>query len=269
MEIKVTARTGTKIKLRTTISKQKYSLLAAASFIVVLALWQVLSTSGLVSQIFLPTPAAVVEVFITSLQDGSLATDTWISFSRIIQGFLLAIVIGVPIGILVGSFAKVEAFVLPLTEFFRYLPVPAFVPLIMVWVGIGENAKVAVILLGILFQLIPMVADNVKSVPSNLINAAYTLGAKSSTVIFKVIVPAMLPKLMESLRMIMGWAWTYLVVAELVAASSGLGYNILKAQRFLDTPSIFMGILVIGVLGLITDRLFGLLNKVLFRWVEE
>lgn len=139
----------------------------------------------------------------------------------------------------------------------------------MVWVGIGENAKVAVILLGILFQLIPMVADNVKSVPSNLINAAYTLGGKSSTVIFKVIIPAMLPKLMESLRMIMGWAWTYLVVAELVAANSGLGYNILKAQRFLDTSSIFMGILVIGLLGLITDRLFGLLNKVLFRWVEE
>ena len=258
MEIRAVSKTGTKIRLRKMISKTKYSMIAAGAFILVLVLWQLLSTSGMVSQIFLPAPAAVVEAFIKSLMDGSLASDTWISFSRIMKGFLLAIVIGVPLGVLVGSFSKIEAFVLPLTEFFRYLPVPAFVPLIMVWVGIGENAKVAVILLGILFQLIPMVADNVKSVPSNLINAAYTLGGKSSTVIFKVIIPAMLPKLMESLRMIMGWAWTYLVVAELVAANSGLGYNILKAQRFLDTSSIFMGILVIGLLGLITDRLFGL-----------
>lgn len=269
MEIRAVSKTGTKIRLRKMISKTKYSMIAAGAFILVLVLWHLLSTSGMVSQIFLPAPAAVVEAFVKSLMDGSLATDTWISFSRIMKGFLLAIVIGVPLGVLVGSFSKIEAFVLPLTEFFRYLPVPAFVPLIMVWVGIGENAKVTVILLGILFQLIPMVADNVKSVPSNLINAAYTLGGKSSTVIFKVIIPAMLPKLMESLRMIMGWAWTYLVVAELVAANSGLGYNILKAQRFLDTSSIFMGILVIGLLGLITDRLFGLLNKVLFRWVEE
>lgn len=269
MEIRAVTKTGTKIRLRKMISKTKYSVIAAGAFILVLVLWQLLSTSGMVSQIFLPAPAAVVEAFVKSLLDGSLASDTWISFSRIMKGFLLAIVIGVPLGVLVGSFSKIEAFVLPLTEFFRYLPVPAFVPLIMVWVGIGENAKVTVILLGILFQLIPMVADNVKSVPSNLINAAYTLGGKSSTVIFKVIIPAMLPKLMESLRMIMGWAWTYLVVAELVAANSGLGYNILKAQRFLDTSSIFMGISVIGLLGLITDRLFGLLNKVLFRWVEE
>lgn len=269
MDMRVIPRTGTKIRLRKGISKQRYSLIAAAAFILVLGLWQLVSTNGMVSPIFLPTPAAVIEAFINGVKDGSLAADTWISFSRIMKGFLLAIVIGVPLGVLVGSFSKIEAFVLPLTEFFRYLPVPAFVPLIMVWVGIGENAKVAVILLGILFQLIPMVADNVKSVPSNLINAAYTLGGKSTTVIFKVILPAMLPKLMESLRMIMGWAWTYLVVAELVAANSGLGYNILKAQRFLDTSSIFMGILVIGILGLITDRLFGLLNKQLFRWVEE
>lgn len=269
MDMKILPRTGSKIKLRKVISKQSYTVIAAGAFILVLALWQLLSSSGLVSQIFLPAPALVIEAFVNGLKDGSLATDTWISFSRIIKGFLLATVIGVPLGVLVGSFSKIEAFVLPLTEFFRYLPVPAFVPLIMVWVGIGENAKVAVILLGILFQLIPMVADNVKSVPSNLINAAYTLGGKSVTVIFKVILPAMLPKLMESLRMIMGWAWTYLVVAELVAANSGLGYNILKAQRFLDTSSIFMGILVIGLLGLITDRAFALLNKVLFRWVEE
>lgn len=152
MEIRAVSKTGTKIRLRKMISKTKYSMIAAGAFILVLVLWQLLSTSGMVSQIFLPAPTAVVEAFVKSLMDGSLATDTWISFSRIMKGFLLAIVIGVPLGVLVGSFSKIEAFVLPLTEFFRYLPVPAFVPLIMVWVGIGENAKVAVILLGILFN---------------------------------------------------------------------------------------------------------------------
>ncbi|MDO5403795.1 MAG: ABC transporter permease subunit, partial [Eubacteriales bacterium] len=146
--------------------------------------------------------------------------------------------------------------------------VPAFVPLIMVWVGIGEEAKITVIFLGTLFQLIPMVADDIRSVPEDYINAAYTLGAGRGTVLIKVLIPAMLPRLMDTLRMMMGWAWTYLVVAELVAANSGLGYSILKAQRYLKTPTIFSGILVIGLLGLIIDRTFGLVSRKLFSWSE-
>jgi NitT/TauT family transport system permease protein len=184
------------------------------------------------------------------------------------MGFGIAVIIGVPLGLLVGTFKPVEAFIQPLCEFIRYMPVPAFVPLIMIWVGIGEEAKMAVIFIGTLFQLIPMVADNVRAIPDDLISAAYTLGCKRIGVICRIIVPAVLPRLMETLRMMIGWAWTYLVTAELVAANSGLGYSIVKAQRFLKTDAIFGGILVIGFLGLITDRVFALINKIAFPWDE-
>ncbi|MEW8985901.1 MAG: ABC transporter permease subunit, partial [Bacillus sp. (in: firmicutes)] len=139
---------------------------------------------------------------------------------------------------------------------------------IMVWAGIGETAKILVIFIGCFFQLILMVADDTNRISKDLLYASYTLGANRKQVIFKVIIPALLPKLMTTLRLIMGWAWTYLVVAELVAANNGLGYFIMKAQRFLDTESIFVGIIVIGLLGLIIDRAFAIANKKLFPWVE-
>ncbi len=218
--------------------------------------------------IFLSSPFEVLKFLVNDITTGSIWENLYISCYRIFMGFLYAAVIGVPIGILVGSFNVFEAYIQPVMEFMRYLPVPAFIPLIMIWVGIGEGAKIAVIFLGTLFQLIPMVADDVRSVPEDYINAAYTLGAKRIGVLFKVMIPAMLPRMMDSLRMMMGWAWTYLVVAELVAANSGLGYTILKAQRYLKTPAIFSGILVIGLLGLIIDRSFGLISKRLFPWAD-
>ena len=170
------------------------------------------------------------------------------------------------IGILVGTFKKAEAFIRPLCEFVRYMPVPAFVPLIMVWVGIEESAKITVIFIGTFFQLVLMVADDALAVPDDLINAGYTLGSNTPKTIFKILIPAMMPRLMETLRMMIGWAWTYLVSAELVAANTGLGYTILKSQRFLKTDAIFANIILIGLLGLITDRIFAFLNKKLFPW---
>ena len=148
------------------------------------------------------------------------------------------------------------------------MPVPAFTPLVMVWVGIGEEAKVTLLFIGIFFQLVLMTADDAMSVSEDLLNAGYTLGATNWQTVTKILIPAMLPRSLDTLRMMIGWAWTYLVVAEMVAASSGLGYSIMKAQRFLKTYAIFTGILVIGILGLITDRVLYMLNKKLFHWTE-
>ena len=257
-----------RIKIRKAIGKRKYIILAVLSFLAVLAVWSFLSMSGIVDSIFLPKPLDVVTYLVEAVKDGSLLENMGISVYRITLGFILAVILGVPIGILAGTFKKFEAVVRPLCEFIRYMPVPAFVPLIMVWVGIGEEAKIAVIFIGTFFQLVLMVADDAMSVPEDLINAGYTLGANTRLAIFKILIPAMLPRLMETLRMMIGWAWTYLVSAELVAANSGLGYNILKSQRFIKTAAIFGGIIVIGLLGLITDRLFGLINKKLFHWAQ-
>jgi len=257
-----------KIKIRKGISKKNYIVFAIVAFLAVIALWTLASAAGFVKEIFLPNPLKVLAYFGQSLKDGSLWENTKISVYRITLGFVYAMILGIPLGILMGSFKKIEAFIRPLCEFIRYMPVPAFVPLIMVWVGIGESAKITVIFIGTFFQLVLMVADDTLSVPDDLINAGYTLGTKSAQTIFKIIIPSMLPRLMETLRMMIGWAWTYLVSAELVAANSGLGYTILKSQRFLKTDAIFAGIILIGLLGLITDRIFAFVNKKLFPWNE-
>ena len=256
------------IKIRRKISKKKYTALAVLSFFAVVAIWSIASAAGFVKEIFLPNPLKVLSFFAHSIKDGSLWENSKISVCRITLGFVYAVILGIPVGILMGSFKKIEAVVRPLCEFVRYMPVPAFVPLIMVWAGIGESAKITVIFIGTFFQLVLMVADDALSVPDDLINAGYTLGTTTWNTIFKIIIPAMLPRLMETLRMMIGWAWTYLVSAELVAANSGLGYTILKSQRFLKTDAIFAGIILIGVLGLVTDRIFAFVNKKLFPWTE-
>ena len=258
-----------KIKIRKQIGKKYYLLLAITAFVVLIGVWALVTELGLVDAIFLPKPMQVVQYYISAIQDGSLWENTKVSVYRIVLGFVYAVILGIPVGILMGTFKKVEAIIRPLCEFIRYMPVPAFVPLIMVWVGIGENAKITVIFVGTFFQLVLMVADDAMSVPDDLINAGYTLGCGTVKTIFKILIPAMLPRLMDTLRMMIGWAWTYLVSAELVAANSGLGYTILKSQRFLATDAIFGGIILIGLLGLLTDRIFAIINKKVFHWVER
>lgn len=255
-------------KIRGHISKSSYTTLAIISFIAVFLIWCLLSSLHLVDSVFLPSPLKVWDYFVASIKDGTLWPNTLISIQRIFFGVLFAVILGVPLGLLCGTFRFAEALIRPLCEFIRYMPVPAFTPLVMVWVGIGEEAKVTLLFIGIFFQLILMIADDALSVSDDLLNAGYTLGATKWQTMTKILIPAMLPRSMDTLRMMIGWAWTYLVVAEMVAANSGLGYSIMKAQRFLKTDAIFMGILVIGILGLITDRFLYLLNKKLFHWME-
>ena len=222
----------------------------------------------MVKELFLPSLLKVLNDIVSCAKDGSLWANMGWSIFRITMGFVIAVVIGVPLGILAGSFKRVDAVVTPICEFIRYMPVPAFVPLVMVWCGIGEGAKISIVFLGCFFQMVLMVADNARAVSDDLLSASYTLGTTRFTTITKVLIPAMAPNMMLTLRMMIGWGWTYLTVAELVASNSGLGYSILKAQRFLHTESIFSGILVIGVLGLITDRIFAFAIKKMFPWAE-
>ena len=222
----------------------------------------------MVKELFLPSPLKVLNDIVSCAKDGSLWANMGWSIFRITMGFVIAVVIGVPLGILAGSFKRVDAVVTPICEFIRYMPVPAFVPLVMVWCGIGEGAKISIVFLGCFFQMVLMVADNARAVSDDLLSASYTLGTTRFTTITKVLIPAMAPNMMLTLRMMIGWGWTYLTVAELVSSNSGLGYSILKAQRFLHTESIFSGILVIGVLGLITDRIFAFAIKKMFPWAE-
>jgi NitT/TauT family transport system permease protein len=202
-------------------------------------------------------------------REGTLASFTWASTYRILVGWSLSVVAALPLGMLIATSKKVRAVFQPMTEFMRYLPVVALVPLTLLYFGIGEGQKYAIIFLGTFFQLLLMVADSVSSVDLNLLNSAATLGANRSQRYFRVLLPAALPALMDDLRLTIGWAWTYLVVAEMVAADSGLGYMVLKSQRFLETDKIFAGLLIIGLVGLVTDWIFRLLARVVVPWHER
>lgn len=255
-------------RLRKEISKSHFSIIAILTFVIIFAVWIAIDMSGNVKQMFLPSPLSVINDIVNGAKEGNLWANMGVSIYRISMGFILSVVLGVPIGILAGSFKRIEAVISPICEFIRYMPVPAFVPLVMVWCGIGETAKVIVVFLGSFFQLVLMIADDARSVSDDLLSASYTLGTTRWTTITKVLIPAMAPRMMLTLRMMIGWAWTYLTVAELVASNSGLGYQILNAQRFFHTESIFSGILIIGLLGLITDRIFAFIIKKMFPWNE-
>lgn len=215
---------------------------------------------------FLPSPADVVRSGIALGQDGTLFTHIWSSLRVILLGFVLSPVVAVPLGIVMGSFRIVQAGLEPLIGFFRYLPVTSMIPLLILWIGIGIEQKVAVIVIGIFFQQVIMMADVSAGVSRDMVNASYTLGASRGQVVTRVLIPASLPGAIDTLRVTMGLAWTYLVVAELVAANSGLGYMSLQAMRGFRTDQIFLAILVIGLFGLASDLLFRVLRRQALPW---
>lgn len=235
----------------------------------VFGFWCLLSYGGLARADFVPPPHAVILAGYNAIVDGTLLRHTRASVVVIFSGFALASVISVPVGIMMGSFRLVEAAVEPVTNFMRYLPVTALIPLLILWIGIGIEQKIAVIFLGTFFQQLILVSDVSARVPKDLIDLSYTLGASRRQVVMKVLVPATLPGVMDTLRVTMGWAWTFLVVAELVAAQEGLGFMILNAMRGLFTELIFLGILTIGLLGLISDQTLKALRHWLLPWAKE
>lgn len=239
-----------------------------AIWVIVIAAWAGLTYGGVMSEIFLPTPGAVVGAFGRLLGNGTLAQHVGASMEVVLLGFVISSVVAVPLGLLMGSFRVVAAALEPLVNFIRYLPVTSFVPLFILWIGIGIEERITVIVFGTFFQQLVMIADVTRAVPKDLLNASYTLGASRREVVLHVLAPASLPGILDTLRVTMGWAWTYLVVAELVAASSGLGYISMKAMRGFQVDVIFLAIAIIGILGLITDLLFRLLRYRLASWAD-
>jgi NitT/TauT family transport system permease protein len=243
--------------------------LGLAGFAVVLGVWAVLTYGGIVEPLFLPAPGDVASAGWEMFVHENFIADVWASFLRILIGFLLAAVLGIPLGIAIGSFRAVQAFFEPVIAAVRYMPASAFIPLLIIWFGLGESEKFAVIWFGVFFPLCLMVADVSANIPKELVNIAYTLGASRWQVFRRVLLPASWPGVIDTMRIGLGWAWTYLIVAELVAASSGIGHVILQSSRFLDTDKIIAGILTIGVLGLLSDGFFRLLYRVLFPYAER
>jgi len=253
---------------REPIPKSFYFVLTLSSFAFFLIIWSILTYGGFVDPLFLPSPGRVFQAGVDLFLDLGFTTDILNSVYRVMMGFVVAAIIGVPIGLIMGTFKVAEALTEPVVGFIRYMPASAFIPLFILWLGIGDIEKIAIIFVGSFFQLILMVAVVAKNVHKDMLETAYTLGAKRFQVIRKVLLPASLPGIVDTLRIIVGWAWTYIIVAELVASASGIGYMIISSQRMLRTGNIIFGILTIGMLGLITDFFFKWLYNRLFPWVE-
>lgn len=252
--------------LRQDIPPRAYAALAVASFGLAFIAWAALSYSELLNPVFMPTPGKVWDAALGFLAEGEVLKDLKVSFLRVSAGFLLSAVVAVPCGVLIGAFRVGEGLVQPLTEFVRYVPVPALIPLMMVLFGIGEMPKIMLIFIGTFFQLVLMVAEEVRRVPFDLIQVGHTMGGTRREILERIIWPAALPGIFDALRLCNGWAWTYLVVAELVAANEGLGYRILKFSRFLQTPKIFVYLILLGVVGLALDMVFRSFNRRAFHW---
>jgi NitT/TauT family transport system permease protein len=254
--------------LRRDIPPWIYKLMAVAGFLVPLAIWWWLSTSGRFEIAYLPAPPTVWETFLEVIQDETIWADIKVSFLRVSAGFLLSAAFAIPMGIWIGSWKIVEGFFQPVIEFIRYVPVPALIPLLMLFFGIDEASKIMLIFVGTYFQLVLMVADEVRRVPQELLQVSYTLGAKKGEAVRLVLMRAAMPGIFDALRLCNGWAWTYLVVAELIAANEGLGYRVLKFYRFVQTPKMFVYLFAFGVIGLTIDFLFRKFNARMFHWAD-
>lgn len=256
-------------RIRTDIDRHQYWLLALGGLLTPLLAWWLLGSLDVGDKVFLPEPMDVLHRAVIWATEDNLGRDIAVSTWRVVAGWALSALFALPIGLYIGSFRAVQAALEPLTDFIRYMPAVAFIPLVMLWIGIDEGSKVAIIFIGTFFQMVLMVAEDVRRVPMAQIEAAQTMGASRGEVIDRVIIPSSKPALLDTLRITIGWAWTYLVVAELVAANSGLGYSVLKAQRFLQTDKIFAGILIIGMIGLLIDQSFRFIHRAAFPYLAE
>jgi taurine transport system permease protein len=238
--------------------------------VVLIAFWFLITGMGWVKPIFMPSPYAVFNKFIEAWTEGvansTLVEHTMASLSRVMGGFLLALVTAIPIGVLMGVNRITRGIFDPIIEFYRPLPPLAYLPLVIIWFGIGEFPKIFLIYLAIFAPMAIAARAGVRSVSIEQIHAAYAMGASSWQIITHVIVKAAMPEIFTGMRIGIGVGWTTLVAAEMVASSRGLGFMVLNAAQYLASDTVIMGILVIGFFALIFDLLLRHLEKVLIPW---
>ncbi|SHE76947.1 NitT/TauT family transport system permease protein [Modicisalibacter ilicicola DSM 19980] len=250
-------------------SKRWRLLLGATVWVIFFGLWEMAVLWGWVNTLLVPSPLEVIRTLYELFAERGFLSDVGISIARILGSFLVACTLAIPLGILMGSFKTVEAFFNPFVSAWRYLPAPAFIPILLMWFGTGELPKLALLFLGVIFFLITLIMDHTSQVRAELIETAMTLGGQRWQILWTVVVPAVLPNILTSMRQMLAIAWTYLVIAEIIASTTGIGAMMMRARRFLHTDEIMAGILIIGILGLAFDVLFRWLQRVLFPYLDQ
>ena len=248
------------------VSRGTRAFLGTIFFVLFFGAWALVTFGGIIDPMFLKDPWYTLATGWSLFTEYDFIQDVGITIFRVVGGFVLAAIVAVPLGIAMGAFKPIEAFFEPFISFARYLPASAFIPLLILWAGVGETQKLLVIVIGSVFQVVLMVAVIVGSTRRDLVEAAYTLGADATGIVKRVMLPGAAPQIAETMRLVLGWAWTYVIVAELVGASSGIGHMIMDSQRLLDTGQMIFGIFTIGVIGLVSDFLFKWVNQKLYPW---
>lgn len=254
--------------IRSPLPKRTAFVLGFVAPALVLGAWCALTYGRIVDPDFLPTPTEVVRGTLQLFIQYDLATAILVSTRRIALAFLLASALALPLGVLMGSFDPVNRFFEPIVAPLRYMPISAFIPLLILWFGIYEKQKIAFLFLGVFVYLLPVVVTAIRLVPEELVQTALTLGASKFQVIRTVLLPAALPEIFDSFRVMNAIAWTYVILAEAVNPEHGLGYMVELARTHQKASWSFAGLLVIGGIGLLTDFLIRALSSILFRWRE-
>ncbi len=227
-----------------------------------------LGKNPVIKPLYIASPPEVIRATLAMIFEHTLFADIWASTVRIVIAFVAAAVVALPLGIAMGAFEPVNRLLEPLMAPLRYLPISAFIPLFILWFSIGEMQKISFLFLGVFVYLLPVVVTAIRAVPEELVQTALTLGATRWQVIRTVLVPAALPDIFDSFRVMNAIAWTYVVLAEMVNAHEGIGHMIQEQGNLFHTPQVFSGIIAVGIIGLITDGIIRTLNNVLFRWRE-
>lgn len=225
-----------------------------------LGLWQYAAMAELAPRRLFPAPTDVLAALYTLFAEEGFHADVLSSLRRILVSFVMALVVALPLGLLMGAFPRVEAFFNPLVSPFRYLPAPAFIPLLLMWLGGDEGQKVGLLILGVIWFLTTLIMDTVKNVRMELIETAMTLGASRRQVLSSILLRASAPGIVDTCRQMLAVSWTYLVIAEIVATTDGIGAMMMRARRFVEVDNVMAGILMIGILGLLLDVLFRTLH---------
>ncbi len=244
-----------------------------ATIAVLMAGWSLASAYGAVSPVFLPSPLVVarslVNVAVNGFVDSKLAEHTLASLLRIFAALSVSLLVGVPAGLAIATSRIGKGILDPIVEFLRPLPPLAYLPLIIIWVGIGEASKVTVISLAMLPPIILSTASGVRSAPDDFVNAARSFGASPLQVLLHVILPGAVPSILTGTRIALGAGWSTLVAAELVAASQGLGFMIQSAAQFLVTDIVIGGIIVIAAIAFLLEILARLIERSLVPWAAH
>jgi NitT/TauT family transport system permease protein len=256
------------LEVRRPISRRQTIISAIGIWAVFFGIWIIASAAGLVNELLVPAPQQVFATTWRLFADGFIS-DVGISIWRVLVAFALASALSLPLGVMMGTFPAIEAIFAPFVSAWRYLPAPSFIPILLMWFGTGEAPKLALLFLGVVFFLITLVMDHTKNVRKELIETALTLGANRKVTVLNVVLPAVLPDIVVAMRQMLAMTWTYLVIAEIVASTTGIGAMMMRARRFLKTDEILSGIIVIGALGLIFDLLFAALHRWLFPYLQE